>query len=371
MAIVFWKPCAQNDTKAAMDDIFSNIDEQDGQVGRLPIKPFFDKTPSNEEKTVFVSDMPNALEDPKRFLQELNSSIQHFSDKLNSSTWKLFLSVRNRRWLPLIASLFPDAETTFTTTYSMIKPPPPPPIKASFSSALPLSMGNRGNPSISSLQTSYHTSILHGKTWWPSIFSEANRIIPINLFSSSHLFAIHSNISSFFYSMPSASQSFITIHSDLKKRSQMLGEFISPLQDKISHSALIGWHKEASFVLVSNDVLAGDSFSSALGGLRALQIPLNKYAHQRNWGTGDIVKINLLGPKFLKPLFDLSCSSRLDKKHRLEVDPARCIHCEVCVSACPGSAWKKTQKMYDWIKPQCNQCGHCIDFCPVNAINII
>ena len=151
----------------------------------------------------------------------------------------------------------------------------------------------------------------------------------------------------------------------------MLLEHLQPLVPKITHSALFDNTTEA-YVSIANDFVSADSFSSALAGIRALQIPLNRFAHQRRWGNGDIVKITLIGPPFRKPLKFLSKQSSFDFKSLLACLSESCIKCNQCVLTCPFSAWEKTDMQgYVWNPSKCHYCGHCIDICPSSAVRII
>jgi ferredoxin len=369
MAIVFWKPSEIEGMSATIHELFEDIVGQDEQTQKLSISPFFKKE-NQHKKIVFFSDIVPQSESIKPTLSLIRQVQEAFISALSPSSVQVFISTRHSSQLPLLNQFFPMLQSNFNTNYTFIAAPPAPLPRASFAQAIPLGFAPRPaygpspNPSICPIPQAK-------SIYWPEAMVDADLIIPINLFGSSSVFTIHSTIASMFYALPSSCQSLILVQANLRYRSQMLLEHLQPLVPKITLAALFD-DKEEGYVSLANDFVSIDSFSSALAGFRALQVPLNRFAHQRRWGNGDIVKINLIGPSFRKPLKNLSQKNLFDFKSSLVCLESKCIQCNQCVLSCPFMAWKKTDcRSYLWNPAKCHYCGHCIDFCPSSAVQII
>lgn len=368
MAIVFWKPSELDGLASTIHEIFEDILGQDQQTRNLSISPFF-KTEQKNKKIVFFTDISRHSHHVPNTLNTVKLIQEQFIKILEPISAQSFFSLRHSSYLPFIKEIFPTAEHHLDCRYVSISAPPQALPQASFSQSLPLGFG----PRVST--TSYSSSISSmpqaKNIYLPEALVEADIIIPINPFESSSLFAIHGTISSLFYALPQSCQSFVLVQSNLRSRSHMLLEHLQPLIHKINFSALFDCVEEP-YIAITNDFVSGDSYSSALAGIRALQIPLNRLAHQRRWGIGDIVKITLIGPPFRKPLKYLTKQVSFDFKSQLVSRPEQCIQCDQCVLTCPFSAWEKTSKAgYVWNSPKCHYCGHCIDICPSSAVQII
>jgi ferredoxin len=368
MAIVFWKPSEKGDLMSTIDGIFEDILDQDQQTKKLSISPFF-KAEQKHKKIVFFTDISRNVQNISNTLNTLDLLHEKFTQALEPISVHSFFSLRHSSSLPTIKEFFPQAENSLSCKYALVSPPPVVLPKASFSQSLPLGFGpTMSGPSISPSITSLPQA---KNIYWPEALVEADIIIPINLFETSSLFTIHGTISSLFYALPQSCQSFILVQSNLRNRSHMLLEHLQPLIPKIHHSVLFD-SKDEPYISISNDFVSADSFSSALAGIRALQIPLNRLAHQRHWGNGDIVKITLIGPSFRKPLKYLGKEISFDFKSHLVSLSEKCIQCNQCVLTCPFSAWEKTTSTgYAWNSSKCHYCGHCIDICPSSAVQII
>ncbi len=52
----------------------------------------------------------------------------------------------------------------------------------------------------------------------------------------------------------------------------------------------------------------------------------------------------------------------------VEVDPAVCVLCGLCVGVCPPDAMRLTPTQLE-VLPNCTECGWCVPYCPVGAIH--
>lgn len=64
----------------------------------------------------------------------------------------------------------------------------------------------------------------------------------------------------------------------------------------------------------------------------------------------------------------LHTSSKTSKKG-VEIDPAQCINCGICMRVCPAVAVKKGEKSHQISKDDCLVCMECVRRCPQDAIN--
>lgn len=55
-----------------------------------------------------------------------------------------------------------------------------------------------------------------------------------------------------------------------------------------------------------------------------------------------------------------------------QIDPARCIGCELCVKVCPNHALAIIKEMAIVARPEvCDYTGACQEICPTQAISLI
>ncbi len=72
MAIVFWKPLSEQGLLKTARKVFDDIIEQDDQVDKYHLQPFFSKSINSQTKILFVSDLPNFFQDQKSLLKKFN-----------------------------------------------------------------------------------------------------------------------------------------------------------------------------------------------------------------------------------------------------------------------------------------------------------
>ncbi len=369
MALVFWKPSERVALNATLKDLFAEINNQDQQTERWSIKPFFDSEKIHQKKIVFVSDYSNQIDSIERYLEHIHLVRTCFEKALRPKESNLFFSLRDKRSESKLLSSPGQILTMLQSSFDCVHIPPPPLPKISMSATYGMRLSPKEISNSKVFSTISH-SLLQQPIYWPKIFLEADYIIPINYFHASNTFIIHGILSSFFYCLPSTSQSMILIQSNIKNRSLLFVEYLRTILSKVPYSVIISG-RDPAFVLISNDSLSADTFSSALGSIRALSVPLSYYANKQKLGLGDITKINLIGPKFVRPLYQLENNSILNKKNSLKCLDARCILCDQCMNSCPVAAWERHGNRYQWLSSLCNRCGHCIDICPANAIQIL
>jgi formate hydrogenlyase subunit 6/NADH:ubiquinone oxidoreductase subunit I len=54
-----------------------------------------------------------------------------------------------------------------------------------------------------------------------------------------------------------------------------------------------------------------------------------------------------------------------------QIDPTKCIGCDLCVGACPNQALSLVNNIADVTHPEaCNYSGACQEICPTEAISL-
>ncbi len=371
MAIVFWKPLSEQGLLKTARKVFDDIIEQDDQVDKYHLQPFFSKSINSQTKILFVSDLPNFFQDQKSLLKKIQSFIHFFTNSFSTQHYDVFFSIRHSSQLESVREVFPTALNNIDILYEEMKPPDPPPWKPTLISCLPMSsMGSSAQNNPFPATSPIKPSLL--QIFWPKCFQEADLIISVNPFTTSNIFTTHGSFASLFFSLPISSKSMVLVQPAEQKRVHLFTEYLRPLLNKLSYSLLFYEEKkeEEGFLILSNDYLSCDTYASALCGFKALKIPLHRHIHQKKMGLGDITKINLIGPSFKKPLHDLSLTKKSKPWNHLDWLSKKCIHCMQCINACPVTSWKKINNTYQWQSSKCIKCGYCIDLCPVCAIQI-
>lgn len=55
-----------------------------------------------------------------------------------------------------------------------------------------------------------------------------------------------------------------------------------------------------------------------------------------------------------------------------QINPHKCISCELCVRACPNQALAMIEDIATVVKPEaCNYSGICQEICPTEAISLV
>jgi ferredoxin len=54
----------------------------------------------------------------------------------------------------------------------------------------------------------------------------------------------------------------------------------------------------------------------------------------------------------------------------IEVDPAKCDFCGVCVAVCPANAIELEEKHWSVNTPPCTTCLLCVKLCPLQALRV-
>jgi NAD-dependent dihydropyrimidine dehydrogenase PreA subunit len=205
---------------------------------------------------------------------------------------------------------------------------------------------------------------LLSKHYIPQTFKDADFIIPITLFDKSAVFGIHGILASLFNVLPSYSKNEILIKDNKNIAAKALMEIYSRFKEKILFSVIL-FDSSESFIALSDDPISVDAFSSALVGIRALSIKTTSIANKLNIGSGDILRINIVGDRFQKPLYLMG---REFKTH-LKINYKECNLCKLCIDKCPLSAiyFEKNQVMFN---NKCNNCFLCIEICPNSSIQL-
>ena len=58
------------------------------------------------------------------------------------------------------------------------------------------------------------------------------------------------------------------------------------------------------------------------------------------------------------------------KKHQININPHKCIGCQMCIKDCPAKNIELQQTKASIIDNECIMCGHCVAICPKNAVSI-
>lgn len=206
---------------------------------------------------------------------------------------------------------------------------------------------------------------LISKHYIPESIVNADTLIIVNVFDTSSIFQIKGTVSSLFYFLPTYVKSEILIKNNEIDRSKAMLEIFSEIKEKITLAFNIVSDEE-DFIVVSDDPISVDAFTSALSGIKALSIPLTKVAHKEKIGMGDIIKIRLLGDKFTKPVLFLK---RKYYNQLISINTDKCDLCMKCVDVCPLSAIFLENDILHINHSLCNKCFYCLEICPLKVIN--
>ncbi len=145
-----------------------------------------------------------------------------------------------------------------------------------------------------------------------------------------------------------------------------------------------GIPKKANVLLASYDAIALDRIACEVVHLDYKKLYINQIAHEREYGQGDINKIEIIGDslnlfdeiKFLAPKDSLSHIGLKILRFKFlrnlllehpKISSKECIGCNECEEICPGKALDKGKPPH-LKRVKCIRCWCCAEVCPKNAI---
>lgn len=203
------------------------------------------------------------------------------------------------------------------------------------------------------------------KFFLPKSIVYAKFVVPINMFDTSPIFGIKGVVSSLFWFLPTYTRSQILILENVVNRSTALLEVYSEISKKIVFAVNLLLN-DVNAVVISEDSVATDAFTTALAGIKALSIPITKIANKQKLGTGDIMRLIVSGEKFSSPVTFLK-RKEIDKY--ITIDSLKCNLCMKCLDFCPSEAININKDNLCINIDKCNKCAYCIEICPLKAIN--